>query len=132
MGCLWTLEEIHFDGNDVIFTCFQLGKVLRVKKILKDKSQPAPSCMVFSSHERLLWGHIPELLESVKQDCLAQAYALHVMSQHLGANHVDGGVWFFSSLCPVIVVLIGNISIILDTWLSFTSRRNCRIMIISL
>ncbi|WVZ87544.1 hypothetical protein U9M48_034167 [Paspalum notatum var. saurae] len=69
-----------------------LGKVLRVKKILKDKSQPAPSCMVFSSFEQLLWGHIPELVESVKQDCLAQAYAMHVMSQYLGANHVDGGV----------------------------------------
>ncbi|GJN01452.1 hypothetical protein PR202_ga18719 [Eleusine coracana subsp. coracana] len=69
-----------------------LGKVLRVKKILKDKSQPAPNCMVFSSHEQLLWGHIPELVESVKQDCLNQAYAVHVMSQHLGANHVDGGV----------------------------------------
>jgi len=69
-----------------------LGKVLRVKKILKDKSQPAPSCMVFSSYEQLLWGHIPELLDSVKQDCLAQAYAVHVMSKHLGANHVDSGV----------------------------------------
>ncbi|XP_062227011.1 inositol-pentakisphosphate 2-kinase IPK1-like [Phragmites australis] len=69
-----------------------LGKVLRVKKILKDKSQPVPSCMVFSSYEQLLWGHIPELVESVKQDCLAQAYAVHVMSQHLGANHVDGGI----------------------------------------
>ncbi|GJN26152.1 hypothetical protein PR202_gb14061 [Eleusine coracana subsp. coracana] len=69
-----------------------LGKVLRVKKILKDKSQPASNCMVFSSHEQLLWGHIPELVESVKQDCLNQAYAVHVMSQHLGANHVDGGV----------------------------------------
>nr|ABR92616.1 inositol 1,3,4,5,6-pentakisphosphate 2-kinase [Zea mays] len=69
-----------------------LGKVLRLKKILKNKSQRAPSCIVFSSHEQLLWGHIPELVESVKQDCLAQAYAVHVMSQHLGANHVDGGV----------------------------------------
>ncbi|XP_020403557.1 inositol-pentakisphosphate 2-kinase IPK1 isoform X1 [Zea mays] len=69
-----------------------LGKVLRVKKLLNDKSQLPPSCMVFSSHEQLLWGHIPELVESVKQDCLAQAYAVHVMSQHLGANHVDGGV----------------------------------------
>lgn len=69
-----------------------LGKVLRVKKILKDKSQPTPSCMAFSSYEQLLWGHIPELVESVKQDCLAQAYAVHVMSQHLGANHVDAGV----------------------------------------
>jgi inositol-pentakisphosphate 2-kinase len=68
------------------------GKVLRIKKILKDKSLPAPSCMVFSSYEQLLWGHIPELLDSVKQDCLAQAYAVHVMSKHLGANHVDGGV----------------------------------------
>ncbi|KAJ1273297.1 hypothetical protein BS78_06G269400 [Paspalum vaginatum] len=48
--------------------------------------------MVFSSSEQLLWGHIPELVESVKQDCLAQAYAVHVMSQYLGANHVDGGV----------------------------------------
>ncbi|KAF8769150.1 hypothetical protein HU200_006647 [Digitaria exilis] len=69
-----------------------LGKVLRVKKILKDKSQLAPSCMVFSSYEQLLWGHIPELVDSVKQDCLAQAYAVHVMSKHLGASHVDGGV----------------------------------------
>jgi len=49
--------------------------------------------MVFSSYEQLLWGHIPELLDSVKQDCLAQAYAVHVMSKHLGANHVDSGVW---------------------------------------
>lgn len=78
----------------LFFTCFQLGKVLRVKKILKDKSQPAPSCMVFSSYEQLLWGHIPELVDSVKQDCLAQAYVMHVMSKHLGANHVDGGVRF--------------------------------------
>lgn len=69
-----------------------LGKVLRVKKILKDKAQPAPNCIVFSSYEQLMWGEIPELVESVKQDCLAQAYAIHVMSQHLGANHVDGGV----------------------------------------
>ncbi|KAL6844428.1 hypothetical protein ACP4OV_026101 [Aristida adscensionis] len=69
-----------------------LGKVLRVKKVLKDKTQPAPSCIVFSSHEQLLWGHIPELVESVKQDCLAQAYAVHVMIPHLGANHVDGGI----------------------------------------
>jgi inositol-pentakisphosphate 2-kinase len=94
------LEEalFQFDDNGVIYTCFQLGKVLRLKKILKNKSQRAPSCIVFSSHEQLLWGHIPELVESVKQDCLAQAYAVHVMSQHLGANHVDGGVWFrFSS-----------------------------------
>ncbi|CAL5014368.1 unnamed protein product [Urochloa decumbens] len=69
-----------------------LGKVLRIKKILRDKSQPSSSCMVFSSYEQLLWGHIPELVGSVKQDCLAQAYAVHVMSKHLGANHVDGGV----------------------------------------
>jgi inositol-pentakisphosphate 2-kinase len=94
------LEEalLHFDEKYVIITCFQLGKVLRVKKLLNDKSQLPPSCMVFSSHEQLLWGHIPELVESVKQDCLAQAYAVHVMSQHLGANHVDGGVWFRFSL----------------------------------
>ncbi|BAF16061.1 inositol-pentakisphosphate 2-kinase IPK1 isoform X1 [Oryza sativa Japonica Group] len=69
-----------------------LGKVLRVKKILKDKGQPAPNCIVFSSHEEHLWGKIPGLLESVKNDCLPQAYATIVMSQHLGANHVDGGV----------------------------------------
>ncbi|KAL6651880.1 hypothetical protein ACP70R_010805 [Stipagrostis hirtigluma subsp. patula] len=69
-----------------------LGKVLRVKKVLKDKTQPAPNCMAFSSHEQLLWGHIPELVDSVKLGCLAQAYAVHVMSQHLGANHVDGGI----------------------------------------
>ncbi|KAL5215516.1 hypothetical protein ABZP36_006917 [Zizania latifolia] len=69
-----------------------LGKVLRVKKILKDKGQPTPNCMLFSSYEELLWGEIPGLLESVKNDSLAQAYATHVMSQHLGANHVDGGV----------------------------------------
>lgn len=69
-----------------------LGKVLRAKKILNDKAQPAPNCVVFSSFEQLLWGEIPELVESVKQDLLPQAYAVHVMSQHLGANHVDGGV----------------------------------------
>uniref|UniRef100_A0ACD5UDV4 Uncharacterized protein n=1 Tax=Avena sativa TaxID=4498 RepID=A0ACD5UDV4_AVESA len=68
-----------------------LGKVLRAKKILNDKAQPAPNCVVFSSSEQLLWGEIPELIESVKQDCLPQAYA-QVMSQHLGADHVDGGV----------------------------------------
>jgi inositol-pentakisphosphate 2-kinase len=73
--------------------------VLRVKKVLKDRSQPAPNCMVFSDHEQLLWGHTPELVESVKQDCLNQAYAVHVMSQHLGANHVDGGVRPRFSLC---------------------------------
>lgn len=66
--------------------------MLRVKKVLNNKSQTAPNSIVFSSHEQLLWGHIPELVESVKQDCLNQAYAVHVMSQHLGADHVDGGV----------------------------------------
>lgn len=68
-----------------------LGKVLRAKKVLNDEAQPAPNCLVFSSSEQLVWGEIPELIESVKQDCLPQAYA-QVMSQHLGANHVDGGV----------------------------------------
>ncbi|KAM0866741.1 hypothetical protein ACQ4PT_042419 [Festuca glaucescens] len=68
-----------------------LGKVLRAKKILNDKAQPAPTCEVFSSSEQLVWGEIPGLVESLKQDCLPQAYA-QVMSQHLGANHVDGGV----------------------------------------
>ncbi|XP_051219612.1 inositol-pentakisphosphate 2-kinase IPK1 [Lolium perenne] len=68
-----------------------LGKVLRAKKILNDKAQPAPTCEAFSSSEQLVWGEIPGLVESLKQDCLPQAYA-QVMSQHLGANHVDGGV----------------------------------------
>lgn len=39
-----------------------------------------------------MWGEIPELIESVKQGSVAQAYAVHVMSQHLGSDHVDGGV----------------------------------------
>ncbi|KAG8066549.1 hypothetical protein GUJ93_ZPchr0004g40348 [Zizania palustris] len=69
-----------------------LGKVLRVKKILKDKGQPTPICMLFSSYEEFMWGKIPGLLDSVKNDSLAQAYATHVMGQHLGASHVDGGV----------------------------------------
>ena len=69
--------------------------------------------MVFSSHEQLLWGHIPELVESIKQDCLAQAYAVHVMSQHLGANHVDGGVWFrFSSFMSCYCDLLGYCSLL--------------------
>jgi hypothetical protein len=77
--------------------------------------------MVFSSYEQLLWGHIPELLDSVKQDCLAQAYAVHVMSKHLGANHVDGGVWSRFDLCPVILFLwLENLSTILDTWIFFS------------
>ncbi|CAM0902185.1 unnamed protein product [Alopecurus aequalis] len=68
-----------------------LGKVLRAKKVLNDKAEPTPNCVVFSSSEQLVWGGIPGLVESLKQDCLPQAYA-QVMSQHLGANHVDGGV----------------------------------------
>ncbi|XP_020166707.1 inositol-pentakisphosphate 2-kinase IPK1 isoform X1 [Aegilops tauschii subsp. strangulata] len=68
------------------------GKVLRAKKVLNDKAQPAPNCVNFSSYEQLVWGDIPELIESVKQGSVAQAYAVHVMSQHLGHDHVDGGV----------------------------------------
>ncbi|KAM3242032.1 hypothetical protein ACQJBY_054629 [Aegilops geniculata] len=72
------------------------GKVLRAKKVLNDKAQPAPNCVNFSSYEqRLVWGDIPELIDSVKQGSVAQAYAVHVMSQHLGHDHVDGGVRFY-------------------------------------
>ncbi|KAI5010504.1 hypothetical protein ZWY2020_012641 [Hordeum vulgare] len=69
-----------------------LGKVLRAKKVLNDKAQPAPNCVNFSTYEQLVWGQIPELVESVKQGSVAQAYAVHVMSPHLGHDHVDGGV----------------------------------------
>ncbi|XP_044372019.1 inositol-pentakisphosphate 2-kinase IPK1 isoform X2 [Triticum aestivum] len=59
-----------------------LGKVMRAKKVLNDKAQPAPNYVNFSSYEQLMWGDIPELIESVKQGSVAQAYAVHVMSQH--------------------------------------------------
>ncbi|KAF7051583.1 hypothetical protein CFC21_059810 [Triticum aestivum] len=52
-----------------------LGKVMRAKKVLNDKAQPAPNYVNFSSYEQLMWGDIPELIESVKQGSVAQAYA---------------------------------------------------------
>jgi hypothetical protein len=90
----------------------QLGKVLRAKKILNDKAQPAPTCEVFSSSEQLVWGEIPGLVESLKQDCLPQAYA-QVMSQHLGANHVDGGVRLTLNLIIFLIVIFCNKHIVL-------------------
>lgn len=99
-----------FYSADLRLVCTQLGKVLRAKKVLNDKAQPAPNCVEFSSYEQLLWGEIPELVESVKQGSVAQAYAVHVMSQHLGADHVDGGVWFsFDPIMFVAVICLSEI-----------------------
>jgi hypothetical protein len=90
---------------DLPLVCFQLGKVLRAKKVLNDKAQPAPNCVNFSSYEQLVWGDIPELIESVKQGSVAQAYAVHVMSQHLGHDHVDGGVRFIFHPITLVAVI---------------------------
>jgi inositol-pentakisphosphate 2-kinase len=96
------VEEVY--SADLLPVCLQLGKVLRAKKILNDKAQPAPTCEVFSSSEQLVWGEIPGLVESLEQDCLPQAYA-QVMSQHLGANHVDGGVRLTLNLIMFLIVI---------------------------
>jgi hypothetical protein len=98
------MTHVMYISVDLILVGLQLGKVLRAKKILIGKAQAAPNCEVFSSYEQLVWGKIPELIESVKQDRLPQAYA-ELMSQHLGANHVDGGVRFIFNLLMFLIAI---------------------------
>uniref|UniRef100_A0A8R7TUV7 Inositol-pentakisphosphate 2-kinase n=1 Tax=Triticum urartu TaxID=4572 RepID=A0A8R7TUV7_TRIUA len=66
-----------------------LGKGLRAKKVLNDKAQPAPNCVNFSSYEQLVWGDIPELIESVKQGRL-QGALQHAGSREAGLQPQEG------------------------------------------
>ncbi|XP_072961241.1 inositol-pentakisphosphate 2-kinase IPK1-like isoform X1 [Typha angustifolia] len=69
-----------------------LGKVLRVQKVPRDRTEPANTCVILSKHELLLWGEVSEIVEASSKDHLAQIFSVHVMSHYLGAKHIDGGI----------------------------------------
>lgn len=70
----------------------QIGKVLRIKKIPKDKMQPENGCLVLSNDEQLLWKDFRELVESTSTELAGQVYMKQVMGPLLDPKHIDEGV----------------------------------------
>lgn len=72
----------------------QVGKVLRIQKVIKGRSRSPNGCLVLSNHEKLVWRDIGELVECTSKDVAARAFIQHVMSNLLDSKHVDAGVCY--------------------------------------
>ncbi|XP_011623523.1 inositol-pentakisphosphate 2-kinase [Amborella trichopoda] len=79
---------LGYRGSSPLF----VGKVLRVQKTSKgDAQSKSINDPILSTHDRLLWGDIEELVTATSKEILAHSYVQHVMRPLLASEHVDAG-----------------------------------------
>ncbi|XP_059460195.1 inositol-pentakisphosphate 2-kinase-like isoform X2 [Corylus avellana] len=71
---------------------FFVGKVMRIRKAARNKTARVRSPTALSTHERLLWRDIDDIVSSHNKEIAAQLYVQRVMSPLLGPKHVDAGM----------------------------------------
>lgn len=65
---------------------------MRIRKAARNKTARVRSPTALSTHERLLWRDIDDIVSSHNKEIAAQLYVQRVMSPLLGPKHVDAGV----------------------------------------
>lgn len=88
----------------------QVGKVLRIQKIPNKKTLSANKGLALSSHERLIWKDVGEILESTSRDFAARAFIQHVMTDLLNSKHIDAGVNLFGAILFYLLMYYGFLS----------------------
>ncbi|XP_057974166.1 inositol-pentakisphosphate 2-kinase-like isoform X2 [Malania oleifera] len=79
---------LAYTGSNPAF----VGKVLRMQKVPRNRSQCLSDTPVLSIHECLLWKDIGSIVSSPQKENAKQLYVQHVMSPLLGSDHVDPGL----------------------------------------
>lgn len=69
-----------------------VGKVMRIQKAPRNGSPRLRSPTALSTHERLLWKDIDDIVSSPNKEIAAQLYVQHVMTPLLGSKYVDSGM----------------------------------------
>ncbi|KAL5557996.1 hypothetical protein UlMin_034207 [Ulmus minor] len=69
-----------------------IGKVLRIQKAPRNKSQHKKIPTALTMHERLLWKDMGDLVSSANKELVAQRYVQHIMTPLLGSKYVDSGI----------------------------------------
>ncbi|XP_057965131.1 inositol-pentakisphosphate 2-kinase-like [Malania oleifera] len=77
-----------YTGSSPLFA----GKVLRIQKVPRKKSQCASNTSVLSVYECRLWKDANDIVSSPTKDIAGQLYVQNVMSPLLGSKHVDSGM----------------------------------------
>ncbi|KAF8405267.1 hypothetical protein HHK36_010168 [Tetracentron sinense] len=69
-----------------------IGKIIRIQKAPRSRSQRMTGSPILSIHECLLWRDTNELGSSTSKEIVGQLFVLYVMSSFLGSEHVDAGI----------------------------------------
>ncbi|KAF3446350.1 hypothetical protein FNV43_RR11529 [Rhamnella rubrinervis] len=68
-----------------------MGKVMRLKKAPRNGSPRIRSPTALTTHERLLWKDLEDIVSSSNKELAGQLFVEHIMSPLLGSKHVDAG-----------------------------------------
>lgn len=69
---------------------------MRIQKAPRNGTARVRNPTALSTHERVLWRDIGDIVSSPNKEIAAQLYVQRVMSPLLGPKHVDAGVGLFS------------------------------------
>ncbi|KAF9609488.1 hypothetical protein IFM89_016574 [Coptis chinensis] len=79
---------LGYNGSSPTF----VGKVLRIQKTPRRKSQSTAAASVLSTRETILWKDCKEIVSSTSKETVGQLYVLNVMLPLLGSDHVEAGI----------------------------------------
>ncbi|KAH7524122.1 hypothetical protein FEM48_Zijuj06G0085500 [Ziziphus jujuba var. spinosa] len=68
-----------------------IGKVIRIRKALRNGSLTAKRPAALTMHERRLWKDLEDIVSSPNRELVSQMFVRNVMSPLLGSKYVDAG-----------------------------------------